>query len=555
MADEYNFQIPKEGFDSYLYGIIPEDQAVLAGAFGVSMQQIKNINEVDPKTFAKVVYSLETNNGLNLTNGTNVPTETFKVDAALSRVALGSGLYGTYTHSDFVGSMTALPYPLQDIYNGIKELQTERLIEIYKEIWALCTYSRAIINITFSQFDEFNVPLDPDKFRVTGASVLYPGGGYDPNNPPQLRQEQLQTTGIIGTLTVGSDPNDAATYKRITGVTLLPAYQDAIITGALIPRVVPDPPNDAYGPVNQFWNLRRNRINELIIEADAEIQSILSSSTENFNKAKLLNANWNALGTALKIEQRARYTAIPPVPIPRDPWLALYPTALYNFVDSIPDYAANTMPHGPAQSLEMLSDMCSTGGQSIIGLMRESRNQDRLSEAGIPLDNTISNTLSDEDVNELMGNGTKCGATKNTTDSEGNFIPGAGIQAENGLSFPIPAFAKTESCDGEEMKPNKTNFYDPSEQSLRKAQSSIPGSIQPLLNDPNCSVVAGPEIPVGPTTLLGTGIPNFITGEEGNVLPSTLNIDFISSVLLPSQFNINDAIDKVIECNCDCWIN
>jgi hypothetical protein len=546
MADEYNFQIPKEGFDSYLYGIIPEDQAVLAGAFGVSMQQIKNINEVDPKIFAKVVYSLETNNGLNLTNGTNVPTETFKVDAALSKVALGSGLYGTYTHSDFIGSMTALPYPLQDIYNGIKELQTERLVEIYKEIWELCTYSRAIINITFSRFDQFEQPLPPEEFRITGASILYPGGGYDPNSPPLLKQEQAQPTPQIGTLTVGSDPNDAATYRRITSVTLLPAYQDAIITGALIPRVVPDPPPDAYGDIDDggAWVARQARINELIIEADAEIQSILSSSTENFNKAKLLNANWNALGTALKIEQRARYTAIPPVPIPRDPFLALYPTALYNFVDAIPDFAGNTLPHGPAQSLEMIADMCSSGGQSIIGLMRESRNQDRLSEAGIPLDNTIPNTLSEDDVKELMGNNTKCGAT-----SEG------GILADNGLSFPIPPFASTESCDGEEMKPNKTNYYDPIEQSLRQAESSIPGSIQPLLNNPPCSVVAGPEIPVGPTVLLGTGIPNFITGDEGNVLPITLNIDFINGTLLPSQFNINDAIDKVIECNCDCWIN
>jgi len=545
MADEYNFQIPKEGFDSYLYGIIPEDQAVLAGAFGVSMQQIKNINEVDPKTFAKVVYSLETNNGLNLTNGTNVPTETFKVDAALSKVALGSGLYGTYTHSDFVGSMTALPYPLQNIYDGIKQLQTETLINIYKEIWELCTYSRAIINITFSQFDEFENPLPPEEFRITGASVLYPGGGYDPNSPPLLKQEQTQPTPQIGTLTVGSDPNDASTYKRITGVTLLPAYQDAIITGALIPRVVPDPPPDAYGDIDDggAWVLRQARINELIIAADAEIQSILSSSIENFNKAKLLNANWNALGTALKIEQRARYTAIPPVPIPRDPWLALYPTALYNFVDSIPEYAANTMPHGPAQSLEMIADMCSTGGQSIIGLMRESRNQDRLAEAGIPLDNTIPDTLSDEDVSALMGNGTKCGA-----------VPGSGITAENGLTFSMPAFASTQNCDGDQMKPDKNTFFDCGEQSLRRTENKVQGSIQPLLQDPDCCTVAGPEIPVGPSTLLGTGIPNFITGDEGNVVPNTLNVDFINGILLPAQYNINDAIDKVIECNCDCWI-
>jgi hypothetical protein len=560
MADELNFQIPKQGYDSYLYGIIPDNLAVLAGAFGISMQQIKNIENLDPQTFAKVVYSLETNNGLPLTNGTNVPTNAFVTDAALRKVAIGSGLYGTYTHSDFIGSMTALPYALQDIYDGIKQLQTPRLIEIYKEIWALCTYSRAIINVTFSRFDELGVPLAPDEFRVTGASVLYPGGGYDPDNPPVVRQELAQPTLQIGTLTVGNDPNDAATYKRITGVTLLPGYENLIITGALIPRVEPDPPDDEFGPIDDFWLQRNERINELIIEADAEIQSILTSSSENFERAKLLNANWYQLGTALKIEQRARYTAIPPVPIPRDPFLALYPTALYNFVDALPGLAANTMPHGPAQSLEMLANFCTVGGQSLVGMMRQERNQQRLAEIGVPLDNNIPNTMSPEDQRQLMANGTKCGATEE-----------AGINADNGLSFPMPAFASTENCEGEVLAPEKTTVFDTTAQTLRKFNDAIPGTIAPLLTDPNCDTIAGPEIPVGDSILLDTGIPSFIdidvnlgipsdigiitSGTTGNVIPDGLNVDYTSGILLPSQYNVDDAIDNVIECNCDCWVN
>lgn len=554
MADEYNFQIPKEGFDSYLYTIIPEDQAVLAGAFSVSMQQINNISEVDFKNFAKVVYSLETNNGLNLTNGTNVPTEAFLVDAALSKVALGSGIYGTYTHSDFVGSMTALPYALQNIYDGIKELQTETLINIYKEIWALCTYSRAMVNITFSQTDDLGVPLPPTEFRVTGIDILYPGGGYDPLNPPSVKLEGVEPTPVIGTTTVGSDPNDPATYKRITSATLSPAYMDQIITGVITPKIWPNPPDDAYGPITDFWAARNARINELIIQADNEIQSILSNSSENFAKAKLLNANWNQLGTALKIEQRARYTAIPPVPIPRDKFLALYPTALYNFVDSIPDYAANTMPHGPAQSLEMVGDFCSTGGQSLIAMMRQERNQQRLAEIGINLDNNISDTLSEEDQKQLMANGTKCGATQNTVDENGNIIPGAGIQSENGLSFTMPAFSNTENCEGESQTPEKNTYYDNEAEALRRVQSTVPGTIAPLLENPNCNTLAGPQIPIGPSELLSTGIPNFVLGIEGNVLPTMLNIDFTNGILLPSQYPVSDAIDKVIECNCDCWI-
>lgn len=544
MADPLNFNLPPLGFDSYLAGILPENVGVAAGAFSVSMQQIKNIDNVDIQKFAKTVYSIETNNGLPLVNGTNVPSNAFIADAALSKVALGSGIYGTYTHSDFVGSMTALPYALQNIYDGIKELQTETLINIYKEIWELCTFSRAMVNITFSQFDEFDVPLPAGDFRVTGASILYPGGGYDPLNPPDVKLQYPEGTPVIGTTTVGDDPNDATTYKRLTSVTLLPTYLNQVISGVLIPKVWPLPPDDAYGPVTDHWAARQARINELIIEADAEIQNILTSSDVNFARAKLLNANWNQLGTALKIEQRARYTAIPPVPIPRDPFLALYPTSLYNFVDSIPDYAANTMPHGPAQSLEMMSDQCSVGGQSLIGLMRQERNQQRLDSIGVSLDNNIPNTMSEEDQRQIMANGTKCGATSD-----------AGILADNGLAFTMPAFPTTQNCENELLQPNKTTLYDENESALRKFEESKPGSIATLLTDPSCNAIAGPNIPIGPSTLLGTGIPSITDDETANVLPITLNVDFTTGTLLPNQYDVPTAIDNVIECNCDCWVN
>ncbi len=524
MADEYNFQIPKEGFDSYLYQIIPEDQAVLAGAFGVSMQQIKNISEVDFKNFAKVVYSIETNNGLNLTNGTNVPAEVFTVNDALTKVALGSGLYGTYTFSDFMGSMTGLPYPLENIYEGIQQLQTETLTNLYKEIWQISIYGTATAEV---QYEQNNL----GQYLVTGISLINPGGGY--SSIPSI----TLSNGGTASITIGIDSENPASYTRVDTLTITNPGS----AWPTIPTVTISAP-PSY-PTYTTWVARNARLAALINLVNNEIQSIATANEENFNRAKLLNANWNILGTALKIEHRARYTAIPPVPIPHDKFLAIYPTALYNFVNSIPDFAANTLPHGPAQSLEMIADMCSSGGQSMIGLMRESRNQDRLAEVGIPLDNTIPNTLSDTDVKELMANGTKCGATKES-----------GVNAENGLSFPVPAFPQTQNCDGDLMQPVKTTFYDTENDALRRTESSIPGSIQPLLNDPNCSVVAGPEIPIGASTLLSTGIPNFVTGDEGNVLPISLNVDFLNGILLPNQFDITQAIDKVIECNCDCWI-
>jgi hypothetical protein len=38
-------------------------------------------------------------------------------------------------------------------------------------------------------------------------------------------------------------------------------------------------------------------------------------------------------------------------------------------------------------------------------------------------------------------------------------------------------------------------------------------------------------------------------------IPLNLDIDYTGSTMLPATYSINEAIDKVIECNCDCWID
>jgi hypothetical protein len=39
------------------------------------------------------------------------------------------------------------------------------------------------------------------------------------------------------------------------------------------------------------------------------------------------------------------------------------------------------------------------------------------------------------------------------------------------------------------------------------------------------------------------------------LLPATLNSAYTSSVLLPSTLSVQEAIDEVIKCNCDCWMD
>ena len=114
-----NFQVLSKGFGSYLNGILPDNVAVSAGAFSATMQQVKNIQNTQFERFAQVASSIETTVGLTLVNGTTVPTNQTLADSCLTLTALGSGPNGTYTMSDFFGSMSGLPYMWKTIYNSI----------------------------------------------------------------------------------------------------------------------------------------------------------------------------------------------------------------------------------------------------------------------------------------------------------------------------------------------------------------------------------------------------------------------------------------------------
>lgn len=526
MADELNFQIPQQGFDSYLYGIIPDDQAVLAGAFSVSMQQVRNIEKIATPDFAKVAFSIESTVGLPLTAGTDIPTDTPLSTAAKIKTAQGSGIYGTFTHSNFFGAMSGLPYPWVNLYDKIKELQTDTLTNIYKDIWSLVTWGTATAQAT--------IVYDGSNYIITGVDITNAGGGY--TSTPTV----TFSNGATGTVEIGSDPENPATYNRVASISVTSQGTSS----SSVSIAISDPPPDAYpnwdttGPSPTNNDQRNQILQGLIDDANNEIQSIIQSSAANFEKSKILNTLWNITGIALKHEQRARYTAISPVAVPYDNRLVSYPTALYSFVDGIPDFAKDTLPHMAAQTLEHISDLLSAGGQSIVGMMRQERNQDRLAEIGIELDNNLRNDLDPGLKELLMTNGVLCGAVE-------------GIESPNGCVYTLPAW------------PENTDPYaytDCNVDAQRLITDKVPGTIEPLLDGTICPVV-NPEVPVGDAPVIQVDIGIYPL-EDGNVpnfnlpdpLPPELDTIFTGTPLKPSTYNITDAIDKVIECNCDCWV-
>lgn len=493
MADELNFQVPPPGFDSYLNGIIPQDQAVTAGAFSVTMQQVRDITKADTPTFSKIVYSLESTKDLPDVNGTDIPTNKPLALTAQEKLSLGSGAYGTYTMSNFFGAMSGLPYPLKNIYENIKNLETTNLKTIYKNLYLAVTWE------------------DPD-ITWDGSTFTYDsrGGGYGRNN---AAAPAVTVGGNPATATIGTNPNDINTYGKIVSIQY---------SGPAGSVVVDSPPGGGWPAMNAV-------VQNYIDQANAEIANI--KRTSNSQLVKLLNAYWNVTGTALKHEQRARYIAMASVPIPYDRRFSGGATAINVLVDTIPEYALDTEPHMSSQTLEHISDIGTIGGQSIIAMLRQERNQERLSEVGIELDNNLPINFDIDLTKELILNGTVPDA-----------IEGEGIESPCGLgTYTIPANATTRPY----------NYYD---DGLRQVIGCVEGSIEPILNcDPN--PIVNECSPAGPGPLPPAPINPFVVDPNVLTIPSpNLNPDYTATTLQPSIYNIDEAIDKVIECNCDCWI-
>lgn len=536
MADELNFQIPQQGYDSYLYGIIPDDQAVLAGAFSTSMQQIRNLDKVSLPDFAKVAFSIESTVGLPLTAGTDIPVDTPLSTAARIKTALGSGIYGTYTTSNFFGAMSGLPYPWKNLYDKILELETITLRTIYQNLYLAVQWEQATATVSYTTYQVEGPPtVFTTYYHITGVSIDgYGGGGYLREGVPAPTITINGGSGATATLSMGTDVNNVGsngtgTYGRVTQATLTSAGTDTTTA----------PTATISAPPGAGWPAMNSVVQGYIDASNNEIQAITVSSAENFNASNILNVLWNITGIALKHEQRARYIAMAPVPVPWDNRVASYPTSLYVMVDGIPEYAKQTEPHMAAQTLEHISDLLTTGGQSIVAMMRQERNQDRLAEIGIELDNNLKNNLDDRLNKQLLVNGTLCGAVE-------------GIESPDGCIYTLPAWP-------ENVEPYA--FWDCNINGLRQVTDTTEGNILPILDGTSCPVVNS-EVPIGPSEPIDIDIGIFID-DTGNIpnfaqpdpLPPELDTTYTASPLSPSTYDVNDAIDKVIECNCDCWVN
>jgi hypothetical protein len=149
----------------------------------------------------------------------------------------------------------------------------------------------------------------------------------------------------------------------------------------------------------------------MTVNTDAEIALFVSAAnaeiTKIYNNNKVLcdelNYYWDLIGKQLTVEQRAIPSCLPNSNsvINNDD-----PNNIDLFVNNIEQYAMDTPDGESAKTLRDISDVSTLGGQSLVAMMRESRNAYRLSLIGGNLQNDIPPSLEVSD-NALAGDRTQ----------------------------------------------------------------------------------------------------------------------------------------------------
>jgi hypothetical protein len=144
---------------------------------------------------------------------------------------------------------------------------------------------------------------------------------------------------------------------------------------------------------NQLYTLAttapgdNSQASALIAAANSEIANIAAANPSAVNT---LNYYWSKIGTQLSTEHAATALAVQQT-------INIYQTSnvsnLETFVKKLSDYALKTGQFDIATVIENISDTTTIGGQSIVAVMRESRNAKRINNMGGELDSDLPTTL------------------------------------------------------------------------------------------------------------------------------------------------------------------
>lgn len=534
-GENTNTAIPTS-YSAYLSNILPPDLQLACAAFMVTINQVKNIQSMDFEAFAQVVANLEvTNKDLPLINtNTGVPVDATYSNSQIALNALGSGSSGVYRFCDFLGAMSGWPY--RDYYSQaqslINQIQTDELSNIYKKLyqlslnnlWALPSRGKGYPDTYINPAPTAPASAAYTVFRITasagiGSTVLNCTSGINAvlsasdvitfNNQDSL--SVIGTTYVVSSITSNSitvsTPLSAAVNQNDYIFVQIGSYDGTY-------------PNPTPGS---------GAIQDLIDAANLEILRI---QTINFDGVKQLNYYWDKIGDQLFIEQRA----IPYAVNQTDTVYADLSSAdLEAFINGLGNWALSTQYSEVGPILEAIADTNTVGGSSLVANQRESRNAQRIANIGGSIDSEISDNLNPTTASAIavIANGAIVHVVM-TSSGHGYTTPPVivvgpmgGVFGGNGQGAVLEAYLD-----------NNTGVAGINIISGGTGYTSTP----PIY-------IANPPQParIGDATEFGNFNGSPYTGQYP--IPDNL-------VAPPSaSYTVQEAINEVTICNCDCWTN
>jgi hypothetical protein len=188
---------------------------------------------------------------------------------------------------------------------------------------------------------------------------------------------------MLSRIALGSGNNNTYRQCDFYGAASGYPYSDyfKIVTG-LIQRLITPSLANIYSTYPVTTN---DEVQAFVLAANNEINNIFTSNPQLCSE---LNHYWDLIGNQLFIEQRAI-----PLCFPIATSELVGSSDFITFVRNLEEWATQTTAGQEAPIIEFISDTENLGGQSMIAMMRESRNATRLALAGGDLQNDVPSEI------------------------------------------------------------------------------------------------------------------------------------------------------------------
>ena len=275
---------------------------------------------------------------------------------------------------------------LSQIIPADQALANKALATSLQQIAGITNMTLPVLANTISNLQTTsNLPLVTAQTQAVPASVanvFINSAGGTGNNNTVLIIDILGTA--AGTVHTQALTNTVAQFSTMNLVSLTSTYQTMsnVVTG-IYGNPITGPVIITTGPyANTYANATVAFSNALIPGAQSEISNIVVGYPI---QVTTLNQDWTDMANQLVLEQNQQANAN----LNFSQLQANSNSSIYGFIQSLPQYGADTTEGGTTQFLEAVANLTDFTGESIVASLRQTQNQRVLTAAGIQTNSNV----------------------------------------------------------------------------------------------------------------------------------------------------------------------